>query len=136
MFSQALKSALFFQKKKTAEERERRLQKLVQETNDKIKSQLVFHLQHSFAELELSKLTNREQVEALIKQVEYTVDGSFFSEAVVAGPFDRNYVYTLTKERTNTVVRSLRSKAAAVLEQGLTGMQHYWDTKKKSLPNN
>lgn len=57
------KVGFLFSKKKTEEEQEARLKRLIEETQDKVKSQLEFHLHQLFQAYDFGKLTNREYVE-------------------------------------------------------------------------
>ncbi|WP_088102169.1 dynamin family protein [Halalkalibacter urbisdiaboli] len=126
------KVGILFSKKKTEEEQNRRLEKLVKETQDKVKSQLEFHFQRSF-QLERELLTNRDEVERAIANVHVTITSDFFKNAVVAGHMNRDYVFTFTKERTAEVVRQLKQKAMTALEVICQGMQTHWSEERIQL---
>ncbi|WP_332630180.1 dynamin family protein [Halalkalibacter flavus] len=127
------KVGFLFSKKKTEEEQEARLKELIEETQDKVKSQLEFHLHQIFQSYDFTKLSNREIVEQELKQLHATVDRNFFQQAVQVGPKNREYVYTFTKERTAAVIKQLRQKAATVLDLMSKGMERHWDEERIEL---
>ena len=120
------KVGFLFSKKKTEEEQERRLTKLIEEANDKIKSQLEFHIHKVLQQYDLSLLTNREEVEREIADLHLTLKPEFFKEAVQSGPKNREYVFIFTKERTNEIIQILRSKAQSVIHLIAKGMEQHW----------
>lgn len=127
------KVGLFFSKKKTAEEQERRLNLLMEEVEDKVKSQLEFHLHRLFQSYDFTLLTNREQVEQEIEQFHLKLKPAFFIEAVQAGPKNREYVYTFTKDRTAAIVSDLRQKAATIITLMTKGMEAHWEQNQIKL---
>lgn len=62
-----------------------------------------------------------------------TIDEPFFKQSLQAGPKNREYVYTYTKDRTMEVIRQLRQKAATIIDLMSEGMEEYWEHEKKSL---
>ncbi|WP_017727984.1 dynamin family protein [Halalkalibacterium ligniniphilum] len=123
----------FASKKKTEEERERRLQKLMDELQDKVKSQLEFHLHAMFQEIDREKLSNEEELERAIEAVHYTVKPSLFKNNVMADNTNREYVFTFTKERTDLIIKDLREKAAHVFDVQQKGMARYWEAERQKL---
>jgi replication fork clamp-binding protein CrfC len=121
------KVGFLFSKKKTDEEQRVRLQNLLEETKDKVKSQLEFHLHRLFHTYDFTLLTNREEVERELDSLHATIDASFFENAVQAGPKNREYVYTFTKDRTAAVVKELRQKSASVISLMIKGMEYHWE---------
>ncbi|TSB46955.1 dynamin family protein [Alkalicoccobacillus porphyridii] len=122
----SFKMGILFSKKKTEEERTVRLHKLIQETQDKVNRQLVFHLQQSIDQIERHTLTNTEEVDEKIKHLSFQVTADFFSEHVKSGPKNREYVYTFTKERTTAIIRKLRERAYDVLHSLAKGQEQHW----------
>ncbi|MBP3950634.1 dynamin family protein [Bacillus suaedae] len=122
-----------FAKKKTEQERDERLERLLVEARDKIKSHLIFPLQKIFLSFELTLLTNREEVENAIEQLNSTIDRSFFEDAVQAGPKSREYVYTFTKDRTEAFIKQLRQKSASVMDLIIDGLQEHWNSRIAEL---
>ena len=129
----SFKVGLLFTKKKTQEEQEARLKKLLEETQDKVKSQLEFHLHKLFHSYDFTLLTNRERVETELDRLHVTIDEHFFKEAVQPGPKNREYVYTFTKDRTTKVVTLLRQKAASIIQLMAVGMQDHWDQELEEI---
>ncbi|WP_085449785.1 dynamin family protein [Halalkalibacter krulwichiae] len=127
------KVGFLFAKKKTEEEQEIRLNKLIEETQDKVKSQLEFHLHKLFQAYDYTLLSNREQVEQELNRFHLTIDAAFFKDAVKPGPKNREYVYTFTKERTQAAVRTLRQKAASIIDLMTKGMEEYWEQNQQSI---
>ncbi|WP_100407252.1 dynamin family protein [Bacillus solitudinis] len=127
------KVGLLFTKKKTEEEQARRLEKLVKETEDKVKSQLAFHFQRTFQKVDREHLTNSMEVDEAIAQVEVNITEKFFKEAVVSGHMSRDYVFTFTKDRTAEIVKQLKQKATSALEVISRGMETHWSVEQDRL---
>ncbi|WP_227936234.1 dynamin family protein [Alkalihalobacillus deserti] len=127
------KVGLLFTKKKTQEEQEVRLKRLLEETQDKVKSQLEFHLHKLFYSYDFTLLTNREQVETELNQLHVVIDDLFFKEAVQPGPKNREYVYTFTKDRTATIIKLLRQKSASIINLMALGMQDHWEEEQDKI---
>lgn len=127
------KVGFLFAKKKTEEERRRRLDRLVEDVNDKLKSQLLFHLQRLFQRQDFSRLSNRSEVETSLRQLDLVIDPEFFRQAVQHGPKSREYVYAFTKERTNAITTTLRRKAYDLIELMSKGMERYWEEERNEL---
>ncbi|WP_368504462.1 dynamin family protein [Alkalihalophilus sp. As8PL] len=126
---------LLFTKKKTEEEREMRLKKLIASTQDKLKSQLEFHIHRLFEKYDRTHLSNREEFEQAISQLHVEVKRDDFVKAVTASHFDRDYVFTFTKDRTAYFIKELRKQAEGVVDLYIMGLSKHVETKKKSLSN-
>ncbi|WP_035178336.1 dynamin family protein [Alkalihalobacterium bogoriense] len=129
----SFKVGLFFTKKKTEEEQEKRLQAVLKELQDKVKTQLIFHVQTYFQQLEKIKLTNKEAVEQAITKINFEVNEKLFLDYVKTDHTSRDYVFTFTKQITNEIVKAVRKQAMNVLEQYKQGMQSYWDEEQERL---
>ncbi|MCM2674374.1 dynamin family protein [Alkalicoccobacillus plakortidis] len=129
----SFKMGLLFAKKKTEEERENRLQKLIQETQDKVNSQLVFHLQQSFEQVERYTLSNSDEIDKLIEHFSFEITPRFFQENVKTGTKNREYVYTFTRERTDAIVRGMREQARIIVEKMAEGQETYWAKQLKDV---
>ncbi|MFC0470244.1 dynamin family protein [Halalkalibacter kiskunsagensis] len=127
------KVGFLFSKKKTEEEQKVRLKSLLEETEDKVKSQLEFHLHRLFQTYNFTLLTNREEVERAIEHLHATIDASFFENAVQTGPKNREYVYTFTKDRTIAIVKELRQKSASVIALMTKGMETHWEKSRNEI---
>ncbi|GAE34601.1 dynamin family protein [Halalkalibacter akibai] len=120
-------------KKKTEEEQQLRLERLINETQDKVKSQIEFHMHKLFLSFDLSLLTNREEVESELSKLHLEITERFFKDAVQAGPKNREYVYTFTKDRTAAIIKELRQKAASVILVMTKGMESHWEKELEQL---
>ncbi|WP_100372746.1 dynamin family protein [Bacillus sp. FJAT-45037] len=129
----SFKVGLFFSKKKTEEEQTVRLRKLISSTQDKLKSQLEFHIHRLFEQMDKSNLSNQEEVEKAISSVHFTIQPIHFTNEISAGHHERDYVFTFTKERTQFFIKQLRKQAEAVLELHLEGLEEHWEAVRVSL---
>ncbi|UOE92299.1 dynamin family protein [Alkalihalobacillus sp. LMS39] len=129
----SFKVGLFFTKKKTEEEQEKRLQAVLEELQDKVKTQLIFHVQKYFQQLDKVKLTNKELVEQAITKLNVEVNAKLFHDNVKTEHTSRDYVFTFTKQITNEIVKAVRKQAMDVLELYKQGMQSYWNKEKERL---
>jgi replication fork clamp-binding protein CrfC len=119
------KVGLFFTKKKTMEEQERRLEKLVNELQDKVKSQLEFHIQNFFQKVDRTSLSNVEAFEKVYSDLPFFVTKQLLTSRVLTEHSNREYVYTFTGEITSVIVKELRDKARAVLKMQIEGIKPY-----------
>lgn len=110
------KTGLLFSKKKTEEEKQRRLTKLIEELDDKVKSQLIYHVQAYFQKVDREELLNKQAFEDTYENIRFELTPVWLEKQVSKGPKSSDYVYTFTKEITNKIVRDVQTKAAAVLE--------------------
>ncbi|MED1563476.1 hypothetical protein AJ85_11525 [Alkalihalobacillus alcalophilus ATCC 27647 = CGMCC 1.3604] len=130
---QSFKVGLLFAKKKTEEEQERRLQALLDELKDKVKSMLIFHLKRSFERVEKSDLTNRQEVEAAIEKIDVEIDRTLFESVAIPKHINRDYVFTFTKEREADIKKRLQQKAQSALLLLIEGLQNSWSLKKEQI---
>ncbi|MBU8907291.1 dynamin family protein [Desertibacillus haloalkaliphilus] len=127
------KVGLLFSKKKTAEERANRLQKLIADLQDKVKTQLLFHVQSYFQKVERELLTNREAFEQELDQLDYFVEADLLTSRVKTGEHSRDYVFTFTKEITAVIVKELQNRALRLLQLQTEGLESHWKTKRDAL---
>jgi replication fork clamp-binding protein CrfC len=119
------KVGLFFTKKKTIEEQERRLEKLLNELQDKVKSQLEFHIQNFFQKVDRTSLSNVEAFEKIYSDLPFFVTKHLLTSRVLTEHSNREYVYTFTGEITSVIVKELRDKARALLQMQIEGLKPY-----------
>ncbi|MBU9714066.1 dynamin family protein [Evansella tamaricis] len=129
------KVGLLFSKKKTQEEQTNRLNKAVTDLQDKVKTQLLFHLRDYFQQLDRSKLSNKDQFVEELDNLTYEVTPEQFEKYVSADHASRNYVYTFTKDMTDRIVKAIRKQANYVLNVYISGLKEYYYQKEKSLLN-
>ncbi|WP_078596747.1 dynamin family protein [Evansella clarkii] len=127
------KVGLLFSGKKTKEEQENRLKKLTADLQDKVKTQLLFHLQSYYRNVDRTKLSNVEEFEKAIDELDYEVTPELLTSNVKTGHSSRDYVFTFTGEITTLIIRDLRGKAQNLLNIQLKGMKDYYDRREQEL---
>jgi len=127
------KVGLLFSKKKTIEEQEHRLHLLVQELQDKVKSQLLFHVQSYFLKVDRTKLNNIDDFEKLISFLTFEVKPQWLKDHVKFDYSSRDYVFTFTSEITDLIVREVRNQAKVILDLQVQGMKEYIQVEEQIL---
>ncbi|KMK76402.1 dynamin family protein [Alkalihalobacillus pseudalcaliphilus] len=120
---QSFKVGLFASKKKTELERNSRLEALIKELDDKIKSQLVFHLKKTFEMIERDQIVEKEQLEQEIAQIDIQLTKDFFEEVDIPKHINRDYVFVFTKDREAKIKKILVEKARGVLRFAMEQLQ-------------
>nr|WP_239586801.1 dynamin family protein [Shouchella xiaoxiensis] len=110
------KMGLLFSARKTAEERRKRTNELIQKLEDQLQSQLVFHLHQSLQSLPLEQMTNKEPFLNALEDLSISISEDFLKEALPKSTFSDQYVYQYTKDKTDQIKRMLRKKAFHALE--------------------
>lgn len=72
------KMGLLFSARKTAEERRKRTNELIQKLEDQLQSQLVFHLHQSLQSLPLEQMTNKEPFLNALEDLSISISEDFF----------------------------------------------------------
>ncbi|MDQ0257893.1 small GTP-binding protein [Evansella vedderi] len=121
------KVGLLFTKRKTEEEQDQRLERLVNDLQDKVKSQLLFHVQKYFQQVDRSILSNVNKFEEMYNRLNFHVTADLLKEHVKTGHSNRDYVFQFTKEVTNTIVKIIRRDAIELLELQIKGMKEHTD---------
>ena len=127
------KVGVFFAKKKTTEEQEKRLEKLINDLQNKVKSQLLFHVQSYFQKVDRVVLTNKDEFENAFTNLTYDVTSDLLKAHVNTDHSNREYVYTFTNEMTNRIVKDIRSKARQLVELTIEGMKDFYTHEEQSL---
>lgn len=127
------KVGILFSKKKTKEERENRLTRLIEDLQDKIKTQLLFHIQSYFQQVDRSTLTNKERFEKSVNELFYDVPKALLKSHVKTDYTNRDYVYTFTKEITEIISRDIKGKAKKTLEIQIDEMKEYMEEKQRTI---
>ncbi|GAF65251.1 putative GTPase [Bacillus sp. TS-2] len=125
---QKFKVGILFSKKKTVEEQQKRLDALILELNEKIKSLLNFHVIRSFEIIDKRQLTNRDQVEQALQQFSLNIDSEFFEESAIPSHISREFVFTFTKNKEAEIKKLLWKNAYDILELIIDGMKNSWET--------
>lgn len=127
------KVGVFFTKNKTAAEQEDRLKRLLTELQDKVKAQLLFHVQVFFQKVDRTLLTNQDQFEDGYNQLELQLTKQLLKDHVRTDHSNREYVYTFTGEMTKLIVKEIRQNAKALIEIQIIGMKHYFEKEANKL---
>ncbi|RXI97816.1 hypothetical protein DS745_15755 [Anaerobacillus alkaliphilus] len=127
------KVGLLFAKKKTIEEQERRLEKLTSELQDKIKSQLIFHIQSYFQKVDRTQLSNAKEFEEAYGNLSFEVTGEYLKSRVLTNHSSREYVYTFTGEITSSIVREFREKTRALQQLWIQGIKEFIQIEIRNL---
>ncbi len=75
------KMGLLFSARKTAEERRKRTNELIQKLEDQLQSQLVFHLHQSLQSLPLEQMTNKEPFLNALEDLSISISEDFFKRS-------------------------------------------------------
>ncbi|UCZ55178.1 dynamin family protein [Bacillus shivajii] len=126
------KVGILFSKKKTADEQARRLTRLTENLQDKVKSQLIFHLQGYFQKVDRTTLSNVERFEEAVSEMNYEVSNELLKSHVKTDYTSRDYVYTFTKEMTNLIVQHIKEKAKRIVDIQIEEMDGYVKEKRQS----
>ncbi|UTR14770.1 dynamin family protein [Salipaludibacillus sp. LMS25] len=116
------KKGVIFTRKKTYEEQRKRVDKLILELQDNIKTQLIFHLKAYFNTFNTSHLTNKETFTEKIHHMSFTVTKEWLENQVKEGPVNNEYVYQLTKEVSHHIVKNVKQQAEALVTLYIEGM--------------
>ncbi|MCE7791914.1 dynamin family protein [Salipaludibacillus sp. CUR1] len=127
------KTGFLFSKKKTQEEQERRLAKLTEELQDKIKSQLMFHVKAYFQNTDRHLLSNKNDFEKALGELNVTITADRLKNNVNSGPVNRDYVYNFTKEMTAQIVRDVQSQAERLMSLKLDGLQAHYKKEEETV---
>jgi len=127
------KIGLFFSKKKTLEEQEKRLNLLVSDLQDKIKSQLLFHVHSFYQQVARTKLSNIYEFENAISNLNFVVTSDFLTKHVKHGHTNRDYVFTFTAELTNMIVKEIKEKAREITSLQIEGMNRFLQIEEQIL---
>ena len=127
------KVGYLFSKKKTAEEQEQRLNRLVKELQEKIKSQLIFHVINYFQQVDRSKLSNELAFEEALASIDFQVTSEWLNSHVRVDHSSRDYVFVFTREITTFIISDIRKKARAVVDLQIDGIKEYIQQEERML---
>ncbi len=127
------KVGVLFSKKKTLEEQDQRLERLVKELQEKIKSQLIFHVITYFQRVDRSILSNERVFEEALNKINFYVTPEWLKSQVKLDHSSRDYVFVFTREITTIIVSDLRKKSREVVELHIEGMKEYIQEEEKIL---
>ncbi|MGJ9383398.1 dynamin family protein [Salipaludibacillus sp. CF4.18] len=127
------KMGFLFSKKKTEEEQDSRLMKLIDELEDKVKSQLLFHVQAYFQKVNREELLNKQAFEKAYEDLSIVLEMDWFKNQINRGHKSNDYVYTFTKDITTKIVKHIQSQSAALLEVWIKERKAYVTKQKEQL---
>lgn len=103
-------------KRKIMQERQRRQAEVIEELNDQINKQVVFHLKQTLQSLPLAEMSNQQRFLNAVHDVTFTVSPAFLDEGVPNSTFADSFVYQFTKDRTEAIKRHLKQRAVDALD--------------------
>ncbi len=124
---------LLFSKKKTIEEQEKRLERLVSDLQNKVKSQLLFHVKDYFQHIDRSKLSNKVDFEEAINLLSFQVTPDWLTSRVKKEYSSREYVFSFTSEITELIVKDIRDKASLLVSIQIEGMRDFFYSQEQSI---
>lgn len=127
------KVGVFFSKKKTEEERNQRLQALTEELNEKINTQLLFHIKNLLSNASREYLPDQAYYERQLEELEITVDQQWFAPYVTTQQMDRQFVYTFTKQITSDIVRTVKQKTDELFSLYEQGISKAYEREKEEI---
>ncbi|MDQ0299400.1 small GTP-binding protein [Salibacterium salarium] len=129
------KVGLLFTKQKTAEEQRKRLKSLLEELNEKVKTQLIFHLKKLLSSVDKESLNNPKQYDERVQQLSFTVDEQMLQSFAPASEFDRNFVYTFTDQVTSAIVRRVKADSNHLFQEYEQAIKNQINNKTNNLRN-
>ncbi|WP_280771016.1 dynamin family protein [Salipaludibacillus daqingensis] len=127
------KMGLLFSSKKTNQEQQRRSKLLTDELQDKIKSQLLFHVREYFQRVDRKQLSNPEEFETSLQAISIDVTDEWLRDQVISGPISREYIYTFTDDVTKKIVKIIQQRASHTLDTYIKGMSNTMENHIKML---
>ncbi|MBU9722074.1 MULTISPECIES: dynamin family protein [Bacillaceae] len=130
------KVGLLFSKKKTEEERNRRLQLVLEDLKDKVKTQLIFHVTDFLKNLDRTVLDFTSDFDKAIEELaifDEKVVAEMMLQLVNAEHASREYVYTFTKEITESIVKLIKERSLHMLETYIVGAEKFHHEEKDNV---
>ncbi|WP_209122636.1 dynamin family protein [Alkalihalobacillus sp. BA299] len=127
------KVGFLFSKKKTQEEQGERLKRLVRDLQDKVKTQLLFHVQAYFQKIDRTKLTNVDKVETAINELSFEVTDALLKKNVKSDHASRDYVFAFTNEMTAIIVRAIRNRARELTDLQIEGLKETYREEEEKI---
>ncbi|MFB4163377.1 dynamin family protein [Alteribacillus sp. JSM 102045] len=127
------KVGMFFSKRKTEAEKQARLDELLNELNEKIKTQLLFHIRKLLLDKEYFK--DDINYEKSIQDLSFAADELLLKRFATTSEMDRNFVYTFTKNVTDEIVKIIKTNTVSFFQQYEQAIDKYYDQRKKEIEN-
>ncbi|WP_147802221.1 dynamin family protein [Alkalicoccus halolimnae] len=117
------KVGFVFSGKKTKEEQQKRLDQLTVEVNDNLKSQLIYFVEDYFRKVPVHQLSNEQAFLEAMKNLNITITPEWIDSHVTTKSINREYIYTLTKQMNEKIVREVKTRANELLQLYIEGMK-------------
>ncbi|MFZ4452318.1 dynamin family protein [Salibacterium aidingense] len=127
------KTGWLFTRQKTAEERKKRKDALLEELNEKIKTQLLFHIKNILSDMDWSYLKEPETYEQNVQQLSYTVQEELLDRYAPTSEFDRHFVYTFTDNVSSDIVKQIKSKTDWLFAYYVEAVEKQFQEKEDQL---
>ncbi|RSL33426.1 GTP-binding protein [Salibacterium salarium] len=129
------KVGFLFTKQKTVQEQRNRADSLLNELNEKVKTQLIFHLKKLLSSVDHTSLHNAELYDQRVQQIECTVDEEFIHSFAPDSEFDRNFVYTFTDKVTSAIVKRVKAETEPLFQEYEEAIKREMQVQESQLKN-
>ncbi|MFD2704477.1 dynamin family protein [Salibacterium lacus] len=122
-----------FSRKKTEEERAARKQAVLEELNEKVKTELLFHIKNILLGEAVSYMEDPAAFEKEVQEWSFTVDGDLLDRFVPTSEFDRQFVYTFTEKTADAVAKQLKTETEPFFQAYEEALNAQFNEKKAAL---
>ncbi|SFL71686.1 dynamin family protein [Salibacterium qingdaonense] len=127
------KKGWLFSRRKTEEERAARKQAVLEELNEKVKTELIFHLKNILLGEALSCMQDPAAFEKKVQEWNFTVDGELLERFVPTSEFDRQFVYTFTDKTADAIAKQLKTETDPFFQAYEEALHAQFHEKKAAL---
>ncbi|SFE34652.1 dynamin family protein [Alteribacillus iranensis] len=127
------KVGTFFTKGKTEAEKQRRTEALLEELNEKIKTQLLFHVRSMLMEADPSYLTDKEKYEEQAQQIDFTADEALLQRFSSESEIDRNFVFTFTENVSAEIIKNVKQQTEELFQEYENTITEKFQERKQEL---
>ncbi|MGY4690070.1 dynamin family protein [Salibacterium sp. K-3] len=127
------KKGWLFSRKKTEEERAQRKAAVLEELNEKVKTELLFHLKNMLLGSDLNHASNPEQFEKNVQELDFSVDEDILDRFAPTSEFDRSFVYTFTEKTADAIGRQLKSNSESLFQEYEHAINHRFEQEASLL---
>ncbi|SFP42893.1 dynamin family protein [Salibacterium halotolerans] len=127
------KKGLLFTRRKTEEERAKRKEAVLEELNEKVKTELLFHVKNILLGEAVPYMQDPASFETQVQEWSFTVDGELLERFVPTSEFDRQFVYTFTEKMADAVGKQLKAETESFFQDYEEALKTQYDEKKAAL---
>ncbi|SDH06376.1 small GTP-binding protein domain-containing protein [Alteribacillus persepolensis] len=127
------KVGLLFSKRKTAAERQNRLQSLLEELNEKVKTQLLFHMRSLLLKADKDYVHDFRTYEQNVQTLSVTIAEDMLSKHANASEIDRSFVYTFTDNVTKEITTQMKKQTHDLFLQFERAIEQKFAKKEQEL---